>query len=181
MVKYNVGCGKRNFGSDWVHVDGATFDHITHYDIWLQWEKVNSIDLIYSSHLIAYFKPEELQSLLKHWLMVLKSGGVLRLATPDFQKISMMHNNGMVTIGEIVGPVFGRMEMNGREIYHKYVYDYPTLEKLVTEAGFTDFRLYDHRKTEHPNSGDRNDKYDDHSAAHLKGELISLNVEATKC
>ena len=33
MTKLNLGCGWRNFGSDWVHIDGGDYDHLDYNDI----------------------------------------------------------------------------------------------------------------------------------------------------
>ena len=33
MVKLSLGCGKRDFGSDWIHIDGGDYDHLDFYDI----------------------------------------------------------------------------------------------------------------------------------------------------
>ena len=43
-MKLNIGCGKRNFGQNWVHIDGANFDHIDSGDISLESFKDNSVD-----------------------------------------------------------------------------------------------------------------------------------------
>jgi hypothetical protein len=82
-------------------------------------------------------------------------------------------------LDKILGPLYGRMEINGKYIYHKTVYDFVSLKKVLEEAGFKNVRKYDWRKTIHKD-------YDDHSQAyypHMQKEtgiLISLNVEATK-
>ena len=53
MTKINLGCGWRNFGSDWVHIDGGDYEHLDHDDIFdFPYENV---DLIYASHVIEYF------------------------------------------------------------------------------------------------------------------------------
>ena len=64
-MKLNIGCGKRNFGQKWVHIDGANFSHIDSNDISLESFKNDSVDLIYSSHFIEYFDRDEIISLLK--------------------------------------------------------------------------------------------------------------------
>lgn len=180
MIKYNIGCGKRNFGPDWFNVDGADLPHIGSNDIHLSETPDSIVDIIYSSHLIAYLSRNGAKALFQSWHRVLKPGGRLEIATPDFNKLSYLHNNGRATLDEITGPLFGRMLLNGQEIYHKMAYSFVTLALILEAVGFTGVRLYDHRKTCHPNTGNREDKFDDHSAAYLHGELISLNVEARK-
>lgn len=84
MVKINMMCGKRDFGPDWFHVDGQDFPHIQSNDIYLSAWPDKSVDLIYCSHGIAYFDQMEIVPLLHAWKRVLKPGGVLMLATPDW-------------------------------------------------------------------------------------------------
>ena len=33
MNKINMGCGWRNFGDDWIHIDGGDYDHLDYKDI----------------------------------------------------------------------------------------------------------------------------------------------------
>ena len=32
-MKLHLGCGKRNFGDDWVHIDGSNYEHIQYHNI----------------------------------------------------------------------------------------------------------------------------------------------------
>ena len=79
----------------------------------------------------------------------------------------------------MLGPLYGKMEMDGSFIYHKTTYDFYSLSVLLNSLGFEDIRLYDWRKTEHC-------QFDDHSQAYFphmdkeNGTLISLNVECNK-
>lgn len=186
MMKINVGCGKRNFGKDWVHVDGGKFSHLDHHSILLGPHPNGTVDLIYSSHLIAYFSRTEIVPILKSWFDVLKPGGVLQVATPDFTELAdivLGLDDPLyfgIPIENILGPLYGEMEMNGVKIYHKTVYDFASLSTLLQSVGFTEVKLYDHRTTCHPNTGDRKDFYDDHSSAYINGQLISLNVQCVK-
>lgn len=179
MIKYNVGCGKRNFGADWFHVDGADFPHVWGKDVFLRGTPSNMVDLLYSSHLIAYFDREEVEGLFKEWFRVLKPGGRIEVATPDFTTISRLYSKGVLE-DDLLGPMYGKMKMGNETIYHKTLYGFIGLRELLRQAGFTDIKLYDHTKTCHPNTGNREDKYDDCSASYLHGELISLNVTAIK-
>lgn len=179
MIKYNIGCGKRYFGADWKSVDAAQFLHIDSKDIYLKDVDDNSIDLCYSSHLIAYFTREEAFTLLSAWYKKIKPGGTVRIATPDFNALVLLYNSGISFEG-ISGPLYGLMKMNWETISHKTNYDFLGLATLLQSVGFEKIERYDHRKTEHPNTGNRNDTYDDHSAAYINGTLISLNMQAKK-
>ncbi len=180
MIKINVGAGKRNFGEDWISVDSANFDHIDPFlNVHLDSAFDNSADLIYTSHLIAYFDRAEVIELFKSWFRVLKPGGTLRIATPDFRALTEVYANGY-DLASILGPMYGRMKMNDETIYHKTVWDSQDLHRALHDVGFTNFRHYDHRLTEHPNTGNREDRYDDCSSAYIGDTLISLNVQVSK-
>lgn len=49
----------------------------------LYWFVDCSMDYVYSSHLFEDFEPEEMKSVLREWLRVLKPGGYLVLYLPD--------------------------------------------------------------------------------------------------
>jgi len=181
-MKINLGCGWRNFGSDWVHIDNGDYEHLdykTDVSKPLPLED-NVADLIYASHVIAYFDREQIKEILKDWYRVLKPGGVIRLATPDFYTmIKLYDDGGILTLEGILGPLYGRMSMGEETIYHRTTYDFPSLKNVLEECGFNFVKRYDWRDTEHSD-------FDDHSQAYIphmdkeNGTLISLNVEATK-
>lgn len=177
-MKIHVGCGQRNFGSTWLHVDGGDFDHVTGHDVFLKPLPDNCADVIYSSHMIEYFDRVEVIELLQCWRRVIKPGGVLRLAVPDFYKMVQLYavNNN---IEMFLGPLYGRMKMNDEYIYHKTAYDKTSLTRLLEENGFKNVVKWNWRKVEHGH-------VDDCSQAYLpkmdkeNGILISLNLECTK-
>ena len=178
-MKLNIGCGKRNFGDKWIHIDGENFSHIDSNDILLKSFKNDSVDLIYSSHFIEYFDRNEIISLLKRWKKVLKKNGTLRLAVPDFRVCADLYLKGLFPLENFLGPLYGKMKMGDKLIYHKTVFDFKSLKKILESIGMTHISIYDWRKTEHA-------KFDDHSQAYLphfekeEGTLISLNVESKK-
>ncbi len=78
MVKLHLGCGKRDFGPSWDHIDMADFPHIKSHDVTKLTYESGTVDLIYACHLIAYFDRDEIVSILKEWRRVLRPGGCLR-------------------------------------------------------------------------------------------------------
>lgn len=182
LQKLHIGCGMRNFGKDWYHVDIAEYPHIVSHDIYLNEFDDESADLIYSAHMIEYLDRDSVKLLLKSWFKVLNHGGTLRLAVPDFEKLSRLYTQGHCSLSNILGPLYGKMVVGGKDriIYHRTTYDFPSLKLLLEEIGFTNVKRYDWRTTDHS-------MYDDHSQAYLcprgdkeNGILISLNVECTK-
>ena len=180
MIKLHLGCGWRNFGPDWIHVDGGDYEHLDYSSVTdLSQIQSNTVDLIYSSHMFEYLDRDEAQIVLCEWRRVLRPGATLRLAVPDFESMATLYINGDLELSNLLGPLYGKMPMSDATIYHKTVYDYKSMAALLEESGFTDVRRYDWRETEHAD-------FDDHSQAYVphmdkdNGTLISLNVECTK-
>ena len=179
MIKINMGCGWRDFGKDWVHIDGGDYPHLDSYDIFNLPYENNSVDLIYASHVIEYFNRDEVVGVLKEWVRTLKPGGVLRLAVPNFLEMVILYTTGLLKLENILGPLYGQMPMGDETIYHRTTYDFNSLKSLLEELDMKDIKKYDWKETGHA-------KFDDHSQAYIphmdkeNGVLISLNVECTK-
>lgn len=179
MIKLHLGCGWRYFGSDWIHIDGGDYPHSSSGDITALPYQDNTVDLIYASHVLEYFDRQEAVEVLTEWHRVLKPGGILRLAVPNFRAMARLYVEENYPIESFLGPLYGRMKMDGEYIYHKTAYDRESLNALLIKLGFEFATEYDWRATEHAH-------IDDHSQAYLphmdkeNGTLISLNIEAKK-
>ena len=160
-TKINIGCGPTNFGKEWIHIDGGDYDHVDFKDPYLSDISADSIDLIYASHVLEYFDDEEAIHLLTHWRLRLKPGGRLKLAVPDLEKLKLLDE----PLSRWIGPLYGKMKMGDKFIYHKTGYDEQRLRALLLFCGFRKIRV-----TIYPLHG-----IDDHSHA-----PISLNMEAVK-
>jgi len=179
----HLGCGKRHIPG-FIHVDLDEYSHIDYQSPIndLPMFDDNSVDLIYSSHALEYFDRIMVKSVLKEWRRVIKTGGVLRLAVPDFDALVKVYNQ-YGDLNLVLGPLFGRIQIKSPEndltIYHKTVYNFQSLKKLLEESDFGNVRRYDWKETVHKD-------YDDYSQAYIphldkeNGLLISLNVEADK-
>ena len=179
MIKINMGCGWRDFGKDWIHIDGGDYDHLDSRDIVNLPFKDNSVDLIYASHVIEYFDRVEIIEVLNKWKSKLKSGGTLRLAVPDFEAMAKLYIEKNIPLNNFLGPLYGKMKMGKDFIFHKTTYDFDSLKELLNEVGFRNMDYYLWQETEHG-------IFDDHSQAYIphmdkeNGTLISLNIEVKK-
>ena len=179
-MKLHLGCGRRDFPG-WINVDLDDYPHIHHKQpiFPLQMFEANVASCIDASHAFEYFDNETAPLVLNDWRRVLKPGGTLRLAVPDFKALISVYEK-TEKISDIIGPLFGRMKISSNEIiFHKTVYDFESLGSLLVSQGFVNIRRYDWRNTEHA-------EYDDHSQAYFPhmdknfGIHVSLNVEAEK-
>lgn len=183
-MRIHLGCGKR-YLAGYVHVDSAPFDHVDHVrdvrDLGCFADSCAS--LIYASHLFEYFDRIEAVAALAEWRRVLRPGGVLRLAVPDFAALVAVYRE-TGSLDRVIGPLYGRWPIPGTDItvYHKTIYDAQTLAAMLCENNFHDPRLWDWKEVF---TGD-NLGFDDYSQAYYPhmdkehGRLISLNMEATK-
>jgi len=179
-LRLHLGCGRR-FIPGFVHVDVAEFAHIDYRrpieDLAVFEDR--SADLIYCCHAFEYFDRSEAPKVLREWKRVLKTGGILRLAVPDFAAlVEVYHRSG--DIARILGPLYGRIEVNASApsiLYHRTTYDFSSLRSTLEAAGFTSVRRYDWRTTSHNDVDDFSQAYFPHMDKE-HGLLTSLNVEA---
>ena len=182
-MKLHLGCWHR-FIPGFVHIDLCDMDHIDYNSSIddLSMFQDESVSLIYSSHSFEYFNRHKALGVLEEWNRVLKKNGTLRLAVPDFDSLLNIYNK-TGEIENILGPLYGQMNIqtpSGKEtLYHKTVYNFESLSKLLIESGFNKIKRYDWQNTIHKD-------YDDYSQAYFphmdkkNGILVSLNIEARK-
>ena len=110
-----------------------------------------AFDYVFSEHVIEHIEFEEAALMLSESERVLKSGGRIRLATPDLAQIIALYVQPKAPaqqayirwIMDSFRPQIG--EYNPAQVInqsfhgwrHKFIYDEPTLTKALAEAGFT--------------------------------------------
>lgn len=176
-IKLNLGCGER-YIPGFVHIDIRKLPHVDYVASVdkLDMFKDNSVDLIYACHLLDHFRRNQVEDVLREWHRVLKSGGILRLAVSDFEKLVEVYLKYR-DLKLILGPLVGRQDYP--ENTHYTAFDYSTLAEVLKKVGFKNIYRYDWRKTIHKDYDDLSQAYIPHMDKE-KGILISLNVEAVK-
>ena len=112
----------------------------------------NTIDVIYSSHMIEHMGQDELAVFLKKSFETLKSGGTLRLLTPDFRiKVDDYLESGDADIffkNTLLGRGSSRGILKQRiklfffgDRSHLFLYDATSLSKRLKYAGFIDIKI----------------------------------------
>ena len=195
-TKIAIGCGTRRYGPEWIHNDIIHTDNIDCIGYAHALPVASeSIDLVYASHILSYYDWQAAKALvLPEWKRILKPGGTLRIAVPNFDKL-VRYYYGLdfppeeSFLSDIIGPLFGKMGGEEGLIYHKTTYDLETLAKMLVECGFGDIKEWDWTKTEHAHIDDHSQAYlpkipltdPDKKAKDLEdGTLISLNIECVK-
>ena len=176
-MKLHIGCGPK-YLEGYKHMDAMEYPHVDYIGTADNLSVIAdaSLDEIYGSHILEHIGRLEIETVLKEWCRVLKPGGVIRLAVPDFGAV-VAHYNEHQNLDKVMGLLYGGQtyEFN----FHYQAYDLPRLTRLLTDAGFENVTHYDWQ-TFLP------EDYDDFSKAYLphmdfeNGRLMSLNVTGTK-
>ena len=178
-MKLHLGCGPR-YIPGFVHVDAQAAPHV---DIVGPVERLpmgdNSVSLIYASHVLEHFGRFEYKAVLKEWFRVLKPGGILRLAVPDFAACAAIYYESGLADGlsGLVGLIVGGQR--NEHDFHKMIFDEEFLRRELLDTGFREVRRWDWRTTEHAGIDDFSQAYIPHLEKE-KGKLMSLNIEAVK-
>lgn len=181
MTNLNLGCGHTNFGKDWTHIDNITGPRIQYHNITKLPFRDNSIDVIYSSHTLEYFDREEVIPVLNEWNRVLKVGGRIFISVPDFRTMAKLYTEDDIPLHKLLGPLYGKMDSDGKQIYHKTVWDYASLGEYLRITGFRRIDKWDKIiMTDEEGLEQVLDTQDDCSNAKINGIPISLNLRAEK-
>jgi len=103
----------------------------------------NSVDLIFSSHLIEHLTYNEALKLLKECNRVLRDGGVLRIATPHAKFLMKDYLNGKIRQYACINKGVEEAETDLDALIHllfsghKSLYDYSKLYNMLKKAGFS--------------------------------------------
>jgi predicted SAM-dependent methyltransferase len=140
----NLGSGPRGVDdARWVNVDGFR-DRNVHYLIDFSRSLPfpnQSFDGVFCEHVIEHFSLADGERIAREVHRVLRAGGCFRVIVPDAEMVLQRYcdapdemvawrGTGTETPMEIVNVYF-------RQRYeHQFVYDWPTMEKMLSKAGF---------------------------------------------
>lgn len=174
---------KLHIGAGRVHLPGFInmdlFD-MHQQDLYCEMTKMpfekNTFDLIYACHVLEHVHRRMVTATLHHWVEMLKPGGVLRLAVPNFDSVLSRYDD-TGDLEELMGLLYGGQ--NHPKNNHFVTFDSVTLKRHMDRAGLKDIHEWNWRTTEHA-------AFDDYSQCYLphmdktNGLLMSLNMEGTK-
>ncbi len=107
----------------------------------------NTIDYLYSSHLLEHFFREDGEKLLRQVYRTLKPGGRIRICVPDLEYALKIYDNGDK---EKALKYFFSDSKAGYLAQHRYMYDYDLLKKLLISAGFDNIEKCSFQKGQTP-------------------------------
>lgn len=144
IVKINLGSGN-DYREGYINVDNglmfpnAKVDFIG--DIKTFSTLKNSVDEILLSHVIMYFRPEELQPLLKTWHGWLKKGGKLIIETSDIRKLAKIV--GISTSPQSIINDFGLINIFGtpKTGPHRWGWSVKALKSELLKAEFSKLEI----------------------------------------
>jgi len=173
--KLHLGCGKA-YLPGWLNID--LFSNIkadAYFDVTNLPYTHGSFSEIYCSHILEHVHRHAVVATLNHWRSLLKPGGILRLAVPNFETVCE-HYQRFGDVEILMGLLYG-----GQDNYlnrHTTTFDAKYLTKLLTQAGFSEVGFWDWRQTEQKD-------HDDFSRAYLpkfneQGLHMSLNMQGVR-
>jgi SAM-dependent methyltransferase len=132
-------------------------------------------DMVYACHCLEHFGFRRTRDLLEEWVRVLRPGGLLRLAVPDFSVIARAYASG-ASLRELQSLLLGGQDY--RLNFHAAVFDEALLSEAMTGVGIANIQRWDARTTDH------HDFTDESAITCPMGDgervLLSLNLEGRK-
>ena len=149
-IKLELGSGNKKGKNDWTTVDINDAD--------INWDlkngiplSNNSVDKIYSSHLLEHIPFEQLMILLEKCRNVLKVGGEFLVCVPNFRFYADSYKEGkmfrdretwwkdaFIDTGSAIDQINYIAYMKDE---HKYMFDEENLVNTLKKAGFSDVKL----------------------------------------
>ncbi len=143
LIRLNIGCGSVK-EQGYINIDL----HDSSADLIMDTRDLeyvdNSVDEIYSSHLLEHMGKYEVLPVLKEWARVLKSGGLLKLNLPNLEWClkNWLAQSEDKRWGLNLDMIFGLQSNPGE--YHKTGFSKAHLECYLRQAGFEEIKIADH-------------------------------------
>lgn len=179
MIKLHLGCGTRHIDG-YINIDcqkTIATDMILDIKNLSSEFKNNTVDGIYCCHVLEHMPVLEAIEILKQIYDILKPGGIVRIAVPNFKAIVTWYQDHGENLDELHGLLYGRHDIPFEG--HYTIWDFKRMYSHLDSIGFKNIFTYDWRKTEHANLDDFSQAYLPHFDKE-NGLLMSLNVKAEK-
>jgi len=167
-MKVHLGCGS-NILKGWTNVDIKNRRADMEFDIRGTFPFENeSVEMIFSEHLIEHLTQDEGIAFLKECHRVLISGGVIRTSTPNLEWVIQKYlENKLDEWKDCNWVPASRCRMLNevmRQCRHKFVYDREELKDALREAGFSTLVNVGWRKSDYEELCNLEHRPDHHEA-----------------
>jgi len=126
---------KLDLGAGSVRIEGYTpIDRLCGKEVYPLDYPDGSVGEVRASHILEHFSHRQTQQVLADWVRVLKPGGLLKVAVPNFDKIVEYYNEG--TDQRIEAFMFGAH--SDTNDYHGAMFNEQKLRELLSIAGLVD-------------------------------------------
>jgi len=180
IAKLQVGCGA-NLLNGWLNAD------IISGDIYLNAKRImpfkaNTFDFIFCEHLIEHLSKESELKFLKECHRVLKMRGVIRIATPDLEKIIDLYydRNKYMKRQELIEMYGKGAHIQPCELFndymhnwgHKFIYDKNMIARVLATVGFKDIIFCDYKKSSYSELNDLERHIEEYRSLNLAETFI---------
>lgn len=146
ITKVHAGCGK-HYMSDFINIDGnyqRKVDYLLDMRVGLPFPS-NSIDFIYSCHMLEHVHVNEALHILQEWHRVLKPSGRVHLSLPDFKGIFQVLDGREDFIfprqfATSYGQAINFLFCDGQ---HKYAYCPENIKEIAASCGFDCIQVHE--------------------------------------
>ena len=180
-VLLNIGCGTKVMNGftnlDNLDIEGIDYPGTDARDL----SKISdeSIDYIYSCHILEHLPRKDTFKTLQEWNRVLKLGGLIRISVPDWDA-TVKYYNETNDLENVLNWIYGGREKETlNEFTHRRIFNFANLRSLLYEAGFKRIERYKPWDTFHGDVDDFSFAYRPHMDF-KNGIAMSLNVQASK-
>jgi len=176
-VLLHIGCGPIA-SPEFINVDALPYAHVhvvtDHLDDLSDFAD-GTVDLVYMCHVLEHVRWPQVTRVLQEMKRVLKTGGVLRLAVPDFDRLIEVYRAADGDVEAIRMQLMGGQESEFN--IHYGLFSRKSLSGLLQEMGFRSVRLWDPRNCDYHDFKDRAGRV---MSIGDKAFEIGLNLEAVK-
>ena len=172
MRYLHIGCGTNILPKPFENLDGREFEGVDHVSSASDLKQFDdeTFDMVYASHILEHHPRNEVESVLKEWVRVVKVDGIVRISVPSFKSATQIHDK-TGKLENVLGPLSGGQTYDYE--FHYCLFDERTLTALMKKCGLTAIHPWLYTRTRHSD-------YWDFSQAVTHGIQVSLNLEGRK-
>ena len=172
MRYLHIGCGTNILPKPFENLDGREFEGVDHVSSASDLKQFDdeTFDMVYASHILEHHPRNDVESVLKEWVRVVKVDGIVRISVPSFKSATQIYDK-TGKLENILGPLSGGQTYDYE--FHYCLFDERTLTALMKKCGLTAIHPWLYTRTRHSD-------YWDFSQAVTHGIQVSLNLEGRK-